>query len=49
MLAVPEALYDVLQILQRIFLQVAFHTSRDALAQYFGTPLQVPAQATFLT
>ena len=49
MLPVPEVLYDVLQILRRIFLQVAFHISREAFAQYLGASLQVPAQATLLT
>ena len=49
MLAVPEVLNDVLQILRGIFLQVAFHRSREALAQYLGATLQVPAQTTLLT
>jgi hypothetical protein len=39
MFPVPEVLYQVLQILWRIFPQVAFHASREALAQYLGTPL----------
>ncbi len=49
MLPVPVMLYDALQILQRIFLQVAFDISREAFAQYLGASLQVPAQGTFLT
>jgi hypothetical protein len=43
MLPVPEVLYNALQILHRVFLQVAFHISREAFAQYLGAPLQIPA------
>jgi hypothetical protein len=49
MLAVPEVLNYVQQILRGIFPQVVFHASREALAQHLGATLQVPAQTTLLT
>jgi hypothetical protein len=49
MLPVPKVLYDTLQVLRRVFLQVAFHISREDSAQHFGSPLQVLVQATLLT